>query len=152
MPWALLIPFSSTCPLTPGSLFLGRCQERRGVYIAPILPQPLPALCGASPLLTAAQQSPDKTASHSPLFSKCSPFSAQEQNREVTPSIPSDKCGRTLGTSLFSSNNAGVQTQGLSHVRQVPYHCTTHSALDFCFQMSCLSLPFVNKPTFCMML
>lgn len=54
--------------------------------------------------------------------------------------------------SLFSSNNAGDQTQGLSQVRQELYHCTTRPVLDFCFQMSCLSLPFANKPTFCMVL
>lgn len=106
----------------------------------------------SQPTLTAVQQPSDKTASHSPLFSKRCPFSEQEQNREVTPSIPSDKCGGTLGMSLFSSSNAGDQTQGPSHVRQEPYHCTTRPALDVFFQMSCLSLPLVNKPTFCMML
>ena len=106
----------------------------------------------SQPTLSAVQQSPDKTASHSPLFSKRCPFSAQKRNREVTPSIPSDKCGGTLGMSLFSSNNAGDQTQGLSQVRQELYHCTTRLVLDFCFQMSCLSLPFANKPTFCLVL
>lgn len=54
--------------------------------------------------------------------------------------------------SLFSSNNAGDPTQGLSQVRQELYHCTTRPVLDFCFQMSCLSLPFANKPTFCVVL
>lgn len=54
--------------------------------------------------------------------------------------------------SLFSSNNAKDQTQGLSQVRQELYHCTTCPVLDFCFQMSCLSLPFANKPTFCVVL
>lgn len=54
--------------------------------------------------------------------------------------------------SLFSSNNARDQIQGLSQVRQELYHCTTRPVLDFCFQRSCLSLPFANKSTFCLVL
>lgn len=138
----------------PRKPVLGKVPGKEKCLHSSLSPSASARAVWSQPTLSAVQQqqSPDKTASHSPLFRKRCPDSAQEQNREVMPSIPSDKCRGTLGMSLFSSNNARDQTQGLSQVRQELYHCTARPVLDFCFQMSCLSLPFANKPTFCVVL